>query len=269
MPRFALVTTCKGRLEHVRQTLPRLSRQADSEVVVVDYDCPQHVGAWVRSAHPEVKVVEAPGRPLFNLSEARNLGVAATAAPWLVFLDADVLAAEDLTRRLEPLLQPKTFLRPAPRPAELWGALVVSREDFDAVGGYDEAFEGWGSEDVDMTTRLELAGLSAQTFRGDLLASLPHGEADRTRYHAIGDRWLNVRVNTLYRAIKTDLIRLQAQLDLATRQRIYACVRDAVTIPGGPRTIKVDYSQTVLAQQPIRAALLYEIADTRQPPSPG
>lgn len=265
MARFALVTTCKGRLAHIRQTLPRLCVQDDSEVVVVDYDCPEGVGGWVRSAHPGVKVVHVADRPLFNLSEARNLGVAATTAPWLVFLDADVLVAPELTRTLEPLLGPKTFLWPDPRPAELWGALVVSRADFDAVGGYDEAFEGWGAEDVDMTVRLSEAGLSPRTFPGGLLASLPHGEAERTRFHAVGDRWVNVGINSLYRTVKTDLLRLGAQLDLAARRRIYADVRAAVVAADGPRTIQIAFRQTRHGGRPVLTSLVYQFKDAGLP----
>lgn len=34
------------------------------------------------------------------------------------------------------------------------GLLVVSREAFDRIGGYDERFVGWGHEDSDINTRL-------------------------------------------------------------------------------------------------------------------
>jgi hypothetical protein len=34
------------------------------------------------------------------------------------------------------------------------GLLVVTRAAFDAVGGYDESYQGWGYEDSDMNLRL-------------------------------------------------------------------------------------------------------------------
>jgi hypothetical protein len=268
MTRFTAITTCKGRLEHIRQTLPALCAQADCEVVVVDYDCPDGVGAWVRSAQPDAWVVRASDRPLFNISEARNLGAAAASGEWLIFLDADVLVSPTLTEQIAPLLSPGVFLLPDPRTDELWGALVVSRADFEAVGGYDEAFEGWGSEDLDMTTRLWLAGRSVAAFPGELLTSLPHGEDERTRFHAIGDRGLNVGVNSLYRAIKTDLLKLGAELDLAARRRLYDDVRRAITAPGGPTTLRVGFRQTEHGGRSVSTSLTYELKAAAPPTTP-
>lgn len=267
-PRFALVTTCKGRLAHVKQTLPRLCAQADAQVVLVDYDCPDQVGAWTRANHPDVVVVEVKDRPLFNLAEARNLGAAVSTAPWLVFLDADALADPGLTSNLATLLTPNAFLCVDAKPGALSGALVVGRADFDAVGGYDEVFEGWGSEDVDIAARLEIAGLSARTFPADWLASLPHDNAERTRFHAIADIWVNVEINSLYRMAKTDLIRLGAQLDLATRRSLYDQARTAVVAPDGPRTLRVSFRQSQHGRRTVQASLVYETRTPDRPTEP-
>lgn len=261
MPRFTAITTCKGRLAHIRRTLPALAAQADCEVVLVDYDCPDGVGDWAASAHPEVQVVRIADRPLFNLSQARNLGAAAATGEWLIFLDADVLTAPALTGEIAARLQPRAYFCPAPRPAELWGSLVVARADFEAVGGYDEAFEGWGEEDVDMRVRLGMAGLAAVDFPGALLTSLSHGDADRTRFHAIGDRRINGGLNSLYRRIKTDLFRLGVWLDLDLRRQLYAEVRAAFTAEGGARTLSVNFRQSDHAGRPVAASLNYVLAE--------
>src|SRR5260370_11681104 len=39
-PRLSVVVPCKGRLQHLRRSLPTFVAQPDSEVIVVDYDCP-------------------------------------------------------------------------------------------------------------------------------------------------------------------------------------------------------------------------------------
>ena len=52
MPLMSAIVTCKGRLEHLKQTLPLLMAMPDSEVIVVDYDCPDRSGDWVRAEHP-------------------------------------------------------------------------------------------------------------------------------------------------------------------------------------------------------------------------
>ena len=116
------ITTCKGRLAHLKETLPTLCAAAGLDVVLVDYDCPEGAGAWAEAAHPDVRVVKVRDRPLFNLSEARNLGAAAADTDWLVFLDADVGVTADFAREVEARLKPQTYFLPDPRPAGLWGA---------------------------------------------------------------------------------------------------------------------------------------------------
>ena len=63
-----VITTCKGRLEHLKQTLPRWLAEPNVFVTVVDYDCPDGTAAWVKENYPEVEVIHVKNRPKFNLS---------------------------------------------------------------------------------------------------------------------------------------------------------------------------------------------------------
>jgi predicted glycosyltransferase involved in capsule biosynthesis len=182
MALISAITTCKGRLAHLKQSLPALMATG-MEVIVVDYDCPDHAGEWVTATWPQARVVSVSDRPRFNLSAARNLGAAVASHEWLVFLDADVIVAPSFMTVVEPLLRGGVFLIPEPRPPDLWGAIAVARRHFDAVGGYDEVFEGWGVEDVDFIERLLIGGLQQAPFPGELLRAIEHGETERTRFH--------------------------------------------------------------------------------------
>jgi len=73
MHEFAFVTTCKGRLHHLQQTLPLIAAQAPDEIVVVDYGCPQNSGDWVEAHFPGVKVVRTTDDPGFCLPRALDL----------------------------------------------------------------------------------------------------------------------------------------------------------------------------------------------------
>jgi len=238
MPTFSCITTCKSRLDQLRQSLPQMMSFADSEVVVVDYDCPQGTSDWVRDAFPAAKVVVVRGEPGFNAARARNLGAGAASAPWLLFLDVDTVARSDLPEQLAPLLSPTAFLLPDPRPPELYGALLVSRAQYDRVEGYDEALQGWGSEDEDITERLAGVGLRVGSFPSALLRSLQHGDDLRILHHEIKDPAVNNSVNHLYRHAKRDLTRLGLKLDLSNRKALYAAARQAALEPG-PRGFEV------------------------------
>ena len=75
-PAISFVTTCKGRLSALKQSLPRMVAQPHAEVIVVDYDCPEGTGAWVAAEHPAARVVQVRDAPVFNIARARNLDLA-------------------------------------------------------------------------------------------------------------------------------------------------------------------------------------------------
>ena len=70
------------------------------------------------------------------------------------------------------------------------GLLVVRREDFLAVGGYNGGFEGWGWEDQDMIARLTLAG-GLERLQHGTARHISHDDAARTKRYACGaaNRW--------------------------------------------------------------------------------
>ena len=88
------------------------------EVVVVDYDCPDHAGDWVRETFPGAKVVSVPDRPWYNHSDAKQSRAAAASGDWLYFADADIRVAEGFVQTVQPLLRPGVFLLAEPRPAD-------------------------------------------------------------------------------------------------------------------------------------------------------
>jgi len=225
---ISVIVTCKGRLTHLRRTLPALRRALPSaELVLVDYDCPERSGDWAEANVTGVKVVRAHDRPIFNIARARNLGAAAATAPWLLFSDADVLFTGPIESTLAPLLQGRVYLLTDPRPPILFGTLVVAAADFQAVGGYDEVFEGWGAEDSEFLRRLDAAGVGRGAFDAAGVFGIEHGDDARAAFHAIA-KDLNWTINTVYASAKEDLTRMGWDARLPERQALYAGVRAAL-----------------------------------------
>jgi GT2 family glycosyltransferase len=265
VPRLTAIITCKGRLEHLRETLPELMADPDLEVVVVDYDDPDHSGDWVRATWPKARVVSVADRPFFNRSEAKNLGAAAATGDWLFFVDADIHVGAGLTRGVQDLMRPGVFLLPDPRPADLWGALMVSRADFDAIGGYDEAMENYGSEDVDVLARLMIAGLTGVGFPSEGLTAIVHDHALRTRFHQVANLDLTASINGFYLTAKNDLLRQGLVLDLEARRKLHADVARTFVAAGGPRSFQIGFRQTQVPHLTVTASLRYDFT----PPKPG
>ncbi len=259
-PLISVITTCKGRLEHLKFTLPYMLALPNCEVIVVDYDCPEHAGDWVRASHPQARVVQVTERPIFNVARARNLGIAAANAAWLFMVDADVIVAPELMEVFRGLLEPGAYLLPRTRHYPLMGLLVVARADCDAVGGYDEAFEGYGCEDHDMIERLRMAGRGAKTFPDGFLKSIVHDHASRSRFHEIPDLALNQTINELYCTAKLDLARQGVTLGPEQARALYAGARAAVLAPGGPSTLDVSLPSKRISNRKLDVTFTYKLA---------
>ncbi|MEC0244267.1 glycosyltransferase [Paenibacillus chitinolyticus] len=72
------------------------------------------------------------------------------------------------------MLRDNLDLLAAPWEMGLGGAMSVSASRVREVGGYDENFRGWGSEDIDFAYRLYRTGCSFRSERHAFVLHLPH-----------------------------------------------------------------------------------------------
>ncbi|MES2877930.1 MAG: glycosyltransferase [Pseudomonadota bacterium] len=219
--RLTAITTCKGRLHHLKQTLPLLVKQANTDVVVVDYGCPQGTAAWVKQHYPSVKVIEVLDDAGFNCCRARNIGAKAALTPWLLFIDADVMVNEGFENWMNPGLNPKEFYLTSAYGSELTGSMFCSRSAFEKMGGYDEALRGWGGEDEDLYHRMAAGGQQRQTYPDGLLTAIHHGDDERFVFFKESNREEQHIVNHLYLCMKYDLMAVWGRdLSLAERNSL-------------------------------------------------
>lgn len=68
------------------------------------------------------------------------------------------------------------------------GLLLVKRNDFDAVGGYNSALDGWGWEDQDMICRLILHTRLERVNYGKVF-HISHSDEARLQAFPMKDRW--------------------------------------------------------------------------------
>ncbi|GIG20606.1 hypothetical protein Cch01nite_13300 [Cellulomonas chitinilytica] len=185
-----------ARLRNVEVALRVLRRTLRPDdhvhVVLVEQDDEQRLPATVRELADDVVLAWNPGP--FNKGWSVNLGVERTDEPTVCVLDGDyVLVRDALHRAVQDAADaavafPHTdaiWLDPASTdrvaassvapglvaadvgPQQVTGyvlrdtlglCLVVRRDLFDAVDGFDERYEGWGDEDNDLIRRLAELG---------------------------------------------------------------------------------------------------------------
>jgi hypothetical protein len=68
------------------------------------------------------------------------------------------------------------------------GLLMVRREDFERVNGYNARLHGWGWEDQDMIARLTL-GAGLERITHGTAIHLSHDDAARTAHYPVSNRW--------------------------------------------------------------------------------
>jgi len=226
-----IITTCKGRLAFLKQTLPAMVATG-LPITVVDYDCPQGTAGFVTTNFPNVNVVRITDRPLFNHAEARNLGAGRAATDVLAFVDADVMLSPGVGEfvRQNDFMTDVYFIGDGSLDATVVGVCIVARKHFARIGGYDECMAGWGYEDIDFYVRLRASGLERRFLPHHLIAPIAHANDLRVAFAEEKDQEASHRLNRLYSRIKIDMEGIvRRNLSVTERQRIRTLVEDAIT----------------------------------------
>lgn len=190
---LSVVTFCKGRIVEARESLPlylSALRQGD-ELVLVDYGDEDGVAAFAASLNdPRVTVVQFSPAKWFWINHARNIGCRAAAGDILLLSDIDFSLHPALIEEARAV-GPGEFLIQASQTGAM-GNLVVRWDDWKGVGGYEEAFTGYGEDDMLMRRLLQVSGLRMR-IQGERVS--PTKTQTQIRVHAEGNRGLTNSVN--------------------------------------------------------------------------
>lgn len=191
-PTVSIITRCKGRLNHLKQTLPFMLMQDyfQTEIIVVNYNSPDGLHEWLMEEYGNQyklnRLIEVfvPDTLYFDHSHSRNVGLKAALGDWVLYLDADCKASNELVRYLLfRIAQDKMFAMIGyPTPPDTSGTLFAKRQDLLDLGGFQESFFGWGYEDGDMRDRLFLHGREMFCFNPRFIEPIPHADVERFKY---------------------------------------------------------------------------------------
>lgn len=222
---FSMITTCKGRLDHLKQTLLLMVQAKPDEIIVVDFDCPDGTRHWIHDNYPTVQVVEIDEAPFFNGAYARNLGAKAASHEWLCFVDADVKVKPDWIDWLRGAVVKNTFYTQAredsyqPLP-DAPGTCVCNKTDFEKITGYDTIFTTWGGVDLDLYDRLLNAGVRQDEYPEYFVSSIQHDDERRVRFYAEKNRPKAYIMSRYYRDVKRMVLgTMQCKTELGYNQR--------------------------------------------------
>jgi len=199
--KIAFCTTCKGRTQHLMQTLPQnlLDNQAfpDAKFVVLNYrNSPDGFDQYLKTYRNTIdagRLVQYrfPSPGPFQMAHAKNLahrlGIL-EGADILVNLDADNFTGPAFAGYVAEKTNPDTFLwarmiteGPDRLPRGCNGRIAVSRQAFLNAGGYDEQFHTWSPDDKDFNARLRRLGYQGIEIDRQYLGAILHNDKVRFR----------------------------------------------------------------------------------------
>lgn len=221
-PVIAFCTTCKGRAQHIKETLPR--NLADnvtpySKFILLNYNSDDDLLHYILTYHMadlrSGKLVlysfldEVP----FHLSHAKNMAARLgmiEGADILCTLDADNFTGYGFDSYIiEKMKEPGVFLCPnfplirslpygPERPQRGFaGRLVLRAQEFIKAGGYDETFDTWRGEDIDMLMRLQRMGYTMRHIDNKYLNAIPHNAEVRFKYYPAARQYENKEAERL------------------------------------------------------------------------
>jgi hypothetical protein len=188
---ISFCTTCKGRLEHLKETLPEnletASKYENMEFVLLDYNSQDGLEEWVRS---EMMDYIKSGRLVyyknsapkyFDMSHAKNMVHRLGSNDILCNLDADNKLSDEFIKQLrfEFANHSGSVLKPNSNMKGNAGRISISRENFFRLRGYDETAYGWGNEDQDFFNKCDIWGL--KPIRVMDAYSIPHSDKERAQ----------------------------------------------------------------------------------------
>src|SRR5208282_480032 len=203
-PMIAFCTTCKGRTQHLMETLPRniadnLNYQ-NLKFIILDYrsEYDDNLVPYMKKHHRgkmldgKVVLYRFTEQGPFQMAHAKNMahrcGILEN-AKILVNIDADNFTGEDFANFVaDKFREDNIFLwarmikeGPDRLPRGISGRIAVSSNAFINSGGYDEKFSTWAPDDKDFNLRLRRLGYQAHEINNKYLDGVLHNDKLRFR----------------------------------------------------------------------------------------
>lgn len=211
--KVSFCTTAMNRLHHVRQTLPQNIESnrgyAAVEFVLLDYSSNDGLADWVKAEMAQhikaglVLFAQAAGYKEFCMAHAKNMAHRLASGDIVCNLDADNFSGSDFAGYLAGhFTKGGQIIMRGEGPRGTGGRIALRRQDFVALGGYDERMtHGWGYEDCDLHERARGLGLKSVSIpaKSPYLSVIRHSHAERTTHYRQKDplvsakkhRWLS------------------------------------------------------------------------------
>lgn len=149
---LSLVTVCMNRREHLMRSAAAVATWPHhQEHLVVDWSSDEPLRRSDLPPDGRLRLLRVDGERRWNPSRAYNFALAQASGQWLIRMDADCWPTAGFDP--EELLAEGSLWVGSGTEGR-YGQFLMTREHFEAVGGFNECMRGWGFEDKDLRGRL-------------------------------------------------------------------------------------------------------------------
>jgi hypothetical protein len=175
-----------NRLHDLRRTLPRTLSAAEAsppaEVAILDYNSSDGLESYVCQFGNAVTYTRFEGRWYYHIAHAWNLATRCSGGEYIVIAGADALFRENYLVVVRQLIdQGAVWIRGR----HYKGIVCLSRHEFEEMGGYDERFEFYGSEDKELEARLVRRGAQLGLLPDDLVYTLKTPDENKVQNYRL------------------------------------------------------------------------------------
>jgi GT2 family glycosyltransferase len=152
--------------------------QGVDEVIIVDWTSDSKFNV----NYPKVKIIRVEGQQYWAASKAFNYAISQCQGDRIIRCDSDYVL-HPLYLKAHPYAKNTAYSGVLTSAFDIvkkyyqWfiaGNIIVNREDFDKVGGFNELLVGYGSEDSYLHESLKLAGVNLQPVNYHMIWHLYH-----------------------------------------------------------------------------------------------
>ena len=235
---ISLIVGNKNRTNHFVQTFPSMITiyGVQYELVIVDFhsedDLNEDLMYGMNEAFREimspylskVRYIRLDENLKYNARKAKNLGAKYAEGNILAFTDADVILGMNYFEHVKNVDPRKSFVATriqdtrANYPKRIspeinYGNCLVSKIDFERIGGWDESIPYYGGDDDDFYHRLKLSGLKEVNPKDSVDAkqySILHGDEHRlthledTARRSANSEFEKIYSNKMYENVNND-----------------------------------------------------------------
>jgi glycosyltransferase involved in cell wall biosynthesis len=165
-----------------------------AEIIIVDWSSDDRID-YLQELDPRIKVINVEGKDEFDLAAAYNLASKYVTKDFLLKMDADYVLSPYSSIFSNYKIRPGEFLTGDYHDVDkdnncgflsyLNGMLLVRVEDFRSVDGYFEELVGYGYDDCDLYSRLEISGLKRRRLdhKEICVFHVPHSDSERSKHY--------------------------------------------------------------------------------------